>query len=154
MTVARIIIGVFVGLIAITLVAESIEFVTVKIISGKSFSELTTDESGYFEIRNTIGILLFKILYSLLAGVTGGYLSSLISTQRPQLSVYILTGLQVLSLIWAGFFSELSQTGPIWMWIYLIIVIPMGISLGHKINVKKKNALQQSIKNIGQTRVS
>ena len=138
MKVVRIIIGVVAGLIAITLIAESVEFVTIKIISGKSFAELTTDESGYFEVRNTIGILLFKILYSFFAGIVGGYLTSKISLARPQLAIFLLIGIQVLSLIWGGFYSELSQTGPIWMWIYLIIVIPMGISLGHKINVKRK----------------
>ena len=145
MKVVRIIIGVVAGLIAITLIAESVEFVTIKIISGKSFAELTTDESGYFEVRNTIGILLFKILYSFFAGIVGGYLTSKISLARPQLAIFLLIGIQVLSLIWGGFYSELSQTGPIWMWIYLIIVIPMGISLGHKINVKKKNALQYRV---------
>lgn len=145
MKVVRIIIGVVAGLIAITLIAESVEYVTIKIISGKSFAELTTDESGYFEVRNTIGILLFKILYSFFAGIVGGYLTSKISLARPQLAIFLLIGIQVLSLIWGGFYSELSQTGPIWMWIYLIIVIPMGISLGHKINVKKKNALQYRV---------
>ena len=50
MTLVRIIIGVVAGLIAITLIAESVEFVTVKIISGKSYSQLTVNESGYFEV--------------------------------------------------------------------------------------------------------
>lgn len=145
MTILRLIIGVLVGLFAITLVAESIEFVTVKIISGMKFSELTNNESGYFEARNTTGVLFFKATYSFLAGIIGGYLTSWISLGKPQLAIFLLIGIQILSLIWAGFFSDLSQTGPIWMWIYLIVIIPLGISFGHRILVKKKNALQQSI---------
>lgn len=113
MTVLRLIIGVFIGLFAITLVAGSIEFVTVKIISGMKFSELTTNESGYFEVRNTTGVLFFKAIYSFLAGTIGGFLTSRISLEKPQLAIFLLIGIQVISLVWAGFFSELSQTGPI-----------------------------------------
>ena len=137
MKVLRIFISVFVGLIAITLVAESIELITVKVISGKSFSELTANESVYFEVRNTIGILLFKILYSFLAGISGGYLASRISLSRAHLTIRLLIGIQVLSLVWAGFLSELNQTGPVWMWIYMIVIIPSGIVFGHKINLRK-----------------
>jgi hypothetical protein len=145
MKVVRLILGVFVWLMSITLVAELIEFLTVKVFSGMSFSELTTDEKGYFEVRNSIGILLFKILYSFLAGLTGGYLASRISIGNPKLAIYLLMGFQVLSLIWGGFFSELSQTGPTWMWIYLIIIVPAGIYFGHKISEKKQKVVQQRI---------
>jgi len=133
----RVILGVFIGLIGITLVAESIELVTVKIVSGKSFSELTANESDYFERRNVIGILLFKILYSFFAGFAGGYLAAKISSARPQLAMLLLIVIQVLSLLWSGFFSELSQTGPTWMWIYLILVIPLGVIFGYKITLTK-----------------
>lgn len=141
MIALRVVISVFVGLIAITLIAESVEFVTVKIVSGKNFSDLTSNQSGYFEVRNTHGILLFKILYSFLAGIVGGYLAARISLGRPLLAILLLIGIQVLSLIWAGFFSELSKTGPFWMWVYLILLIPLGIFIGYKMRVKKKSDL-------------
>lgn len=145
MTAIRLIFGVFVGLIAITVVAESVEFLTIKIVTGKQFSELTEVQNEYFEIRNTTWILVFKSLYSFIAGVIGGYLATWISSGKPQLALILLIGIQVLSLVWAGFLSELSATGPLWMWIYLILVIPLGIFIGHKMRVKKKNALQQSL---------
>jgi len=73
----------------------------------------------------------------------GGFLTSRINTDRPQLAIYLLIALQILSLVRAGFFSELSKTGPIWMWIYLLIIIPLAITFGHKINIKIKKTLQK-----------
>lgn len=128
----RLIIGVIVGLMAITIIAETIEFVIVKSVSGKSLDELQADQSHYFKIRNQKWILMTKAFYSLLAGIVGGYLTTWISKEKSNISIYILIAIQLVSLIWGGFISDLSVTGPIWMWIYLLIIIPMGIWLGYK----------------------
>lgn len=128
----RLIIGVIVGLITITIIAETIEFIIVKSASGKSLDELQADQSHYFKIRNQNWILMTKAFYSLLAGIVGGYLTTWISKEKSNIAIFILIAIQFVSLIWGGFISDLSVTGPIWMWIYLLIIIPMGIWLGYK----------------------
>ncbi|MEO1652617.1 MAG: hypothetical protein AAFU64_03645 [Bacteroidota bacterium] len=133
MKIIRLIIGVFIGLMAITFVAETIEFITVKLVTGSPFAELTQNPDSYFKVRNRTWILIFKIFYSLLGGLAGGYLATWISGKGSLLAIFILIGVQVLSLVWAGFLSELGQTGPTWMWIYLILVIPLGIWWGHRV---------------------
>ena len=77
-----------------------------------------------------------KAFYSLLAGIVGGYLITWISKEKSNIAIFILIAIQYVSLIWAGFISDLSVTGPIWMWIYLLIIIPMGIWLGYKCKSK------------------
>lgn len=132
MKILKIILGIIVGLFAITFVAELIEFFTVKLVSKVPFSELTSNQEMYFNIRNTTWILIFKIFYSLLAGFVGGYLAAWISAEKAKITIYILIATQVLSLAWAGFISELGAFGPSWMWVYLIIIVPVGIWLGYK----------------------
>lgn len=125
-----------VGLFAITFVAELIEFFTVKLASGKDINTLTQHQEMYFEIRNTTWILIFKVFYSLLAGFVGGYLASWIAGAKAKIAIYFLTGIQVLALIWASFLSDLGASGPIWMWFYLILIIPLGIWLGYQQKIK------------------
>jgi len=137
MRIVKLILGIFIGLIAITVVAEFIEFTTVKLVSAKPFSELTGNQEHYFSVRNTIWILIFKIFYSLLAGIVGGYFTTWISSEKSKIAIYVLIGIQLLSLIWGGFISEMSSTGPLWMWIYLIVLVPVGVWIGYKIRIKK-----------------
>ena len=139
----KLILGIIIGLLVITFVAEIIEFTIVKSISNKSFEELQVSQSEYFNIRNRNDILISKILYSLFAGIVGGYLTTWISKKMSRVAILVLIVIQVISLIWGGFISDLSSTGPIWMWIYLIIIIPIGIWIGYK--WKSKNALQPSV---------
>ena len=125
MKVVRLIPGVIIVLMAITLVAEAIEFVTVKLTTGKSFAVLSENQQEYFEARNRNWILMFKVGYSLLAGIVGGFLSAWIAGRYARLATLMLIVVQVLSLIWAGFLSDLGETGPVWMWLYLMGIIPL-----------------------------
>lgn len=75
----KLLLGVIIGLLVITFVAEVIEFTIVKLISHKSFKELQANQSEYFNIRNRNWILVSKIFYSLFAGIIGGYLATWIS---------------------------------------------------------------------------
>lgn len=139
MKIVRLILGIIVGLIMISLVAETIEFFTVKIASGLPFSELSDpkNQSTYFATRNTAYILGFKMIYSLLAGFVGGYVAAWISTPLNKRAIYLLIGIQISTLAWAGFFStEFSATGPLWMWMALILIVPLGIWLGHQQKMK------------------
>lgn len=138
MKIIWLVIGIVAGLFAITLVAESIEFTTVWLVSGESVTALTTEQEMYFAIRNQWGILLFKGVYNLLAAVVGGYVTAWIAGFHRNLAAYILIAIQSLSLIWAGFFSELASTGPTWMWIMLLIVTPIGIYAGYRFKAEKQ----------------
>ena len=139
----KLIAGIIIGLLVITFVAEIIEFVTIKLVSQKSFEELQTNQSEYFKIRNRTWILLFKIFYSLLAAIIGGYLATWVSSKMARFAIYALIVIQEISIIWGAFISDFSSTGPIWMWIYLLIIIPTGIWIGYK--WRSKNALQHCI---------
>jgi hypothetical protein len=141
MKYVRFVLGIIVGMLMITIIAEGIEFLIVKLVSGKTFEYLQSNQDEYFSFRNRNWILVFKILYSLIAGIIGGYLTAWISKGLAKIAIYFLLLIQSTSLIWGGFISEWSTTGPIWMWLYLIFVIPLGIWIGYK--WKSKNALQQ-----------
>ena len=136
MKVLNIIGSIIAGLLVITLFVESIELVIVKLSSGLTFTELADpiNQEKYFRTRNTAVILSLKMLYSLCGGFIGGYLTSFISPKTWALtSVGILIILQIVSLLWAGFISDsLAQTGPTWIWLCLLCIIPIGIILGHQ----------------------
>ena len=118
----KLILAVVIGLLVITFVTEIIEFTIVKLVSKKSFEDLQANQNEYFNIRNRNWILITKIFYSLIAGIIGGYLTTWISNKMDQIAIYILLFIQILSLTWGGFFSELSETGPLLMWIYLLLL--------------------------------
>jgi hypothetical protein len=128
----RVVLGIIIGLLVITIVAEVIEFTLVKSVSGTSFEALQADEQEYFNVRNRTWILISKVFYSLIAGIFGGYITTWISKEKAKIAIYILLFFQIVFLIWAGFISELSETGPLWMWGYLLIIIPIGIWIGYR----------------------
>ena len=132
----KLIIAVLVGLFVITMTTELIEFSIVKLVSGLSFEELQANQIEYFNVRNKTWILISKMFYALLSGFVGGYLCTWISQKIAKMAVILLIIIQEIALIWAGFISDLSATGPVWMWIYLLIFIPFGIWLGYKWKIK------------------
>ena len=134
----RLVLGVIVGLMAITIVAETIEFGIVKVISRKSFDFLQANRDEYFAVRNKTWILVVKIGYSMVAGIFGGYITTWISRGMSRIAIYVLIFIQVASLIWGGFISELSKTGPTWMWIYLVTIIPLAVWVGHRWRVSSR----------------
>lgn len=132
MKIIKVILGVIAGMIAITVITESIEFLIVKLASGESFDTLSNDQDYYFQVRNQLGILIAKLVYTGSSGIVGGYLAAKISKPLSKPATFVLIGLQTLVLIWAGFISGLASTGPIWMWIGLLVVVPLGIYIGFK----------------------
>ncbi len=132
MKFVRLTLGVIAGLVLITLITESIEFITVKLASGASFEKLSSDQDYYFSVRNQLGILVFKVIYTGGSGFIAGYVASRISLSFAKICILLIVVVQIVSLIWAGFISELSTTGPMWMWIALMIVVPIGVYLGYK----------------------
>ena len=141
MKILRLAFGIILGLIAITIITELIEFSTVKLLSGKSFEFLKNNQDEYFKIRNQFGVLLFKLFYNLLAAITGGYLMTWVTKSYHKIGLYVLTGIQTISLIWGGFFSEFSNTAPTWLWIALIVLTILGIYQGYNIRLKKDSKI-------------
>lgn len=128
MKIPRLMLAVLAGLFTISLIAELIEALLVFSVSDTDWAQLSQDQEAYFAIRNQSWILIAKMGYSLLAGYVGGWVLILVATpMHYRLATFLLIGLQMLALIWAGFISGLSATGPAWMWIGLLIVIPGGI---------------------------
>lgn len=66
-----------------------------------------------------------------------------ISKEKAKMAIYILLLIQIGSLIWGGFISELSDTRPFWMCSYILIVIPAVIWFGY--GWKRNNALQHLV---------
>jgi len=133
----RLFAGLIVGMVSISFVAELIEFITVQSVSGMSFEELQSNQSRYFEIRNGTAILVFKGFYSLLAAIIGGYLAAWIGGVHQRVAAYLVMGVQTISVVWAGFFSDLSASGPTWMWICLLVILPLGVWIGLQLRERK-----------------
>ena len=142
MKVVRSILGLIVGFLVIYIVTESIEVGLVSISSEQSMEYLMTQPVEYFKIRNTTWILVFKLFYTLFAAFLGGYLTSKIAKDLAFKTIITLSVLQGGFVIWAGFFSEMSNTGPTWMWLGLCFVLPLGIGLGH--NVQSRRSQKKS----------
>lgn len=136
MKIVRIVLSVLAGLILISFITESIEFLIVKLASGQSMEYLSTNQNLYFEVRNQTGILIAKMFYTSLSAVIAGIVTTLIAKSAAKMAIGILATLQTVSLIWAGFLSDLSSTGPVWMWVALIILVPTSIFLGHRLKAQ------------------
>lgn len=141
MKILRFIAALVLGLMAISMIAETIEIITVKAVSDKSFAWLTdpANSEEYFTYRNTGWILAFKMLYSFLAAFAGSYLALIVAGSYQKILINLLLAVQLISLLWAAFFSEeLSSTGPLWMWLALLIVIPIGIYSAYFFKMRKR----------------
>jgi hypothetical protein len=128
----RLIAALFVGLLVISLLTEAIEFLLVRLVAGQPFDYLRNNPDEYFAVRNRTWILVAKMGYSFLAAAVGGYLTARISGAKARPAVIALIGIQAAALLWAAFFSELAATGPRWMWLVLVVVIPAGIWQGYR----------------------
>ncbi len=137
MKILRLAAGILAGLVAVTAITESIEFVTVKLLSGRSMEYLAQNQDEYFAVRNRTGVLMFKQLYNFFAAVAGGYLMTLIASAYRKIGLYALVALQSLALVWGGFFSEFSTTGPAWIWMALIVLTPVGFLLGYRLRANR-----------------
>lgn len=131
--------GFLLGMIAITILTEVVEFTIVKITSGYSFDYLSSNQNEYFEIRNKPWILVFKILYTFVASFCGGFIATYIAKNTSKITIVSLSVVQVAGLIYGAFFSDFSDLTPLWMWVLLLIIVPSGIYYGHSEAYKKLN---------------
>jgi len=114
------------GLLVITMVAESIEFVLVGTLRG----DFSQDPERYFATRNRPAVLSAKMFYNFFAAAVGGAIAYLMAPAKRRLHVLGLAALQVAALVFALITPSLSSTGPLWMWASLIPVSVLGVSLG------------------------
>lgn len=131
------IVSVIAGFFIISFITEAVEFTTILSISNLSMNELRQNPSLYLELRNQTHILIFKLFYTTMAGIIGGYITAFISHYFIKTAAYSLIVLQLISLVWAAFFSSFSASLPMWMWICLIIIVPIGIFAGYRLSTPR-----------------
>jgi hypothetical protein len=124
--IIRSILAVIVGMMGISLLTESIEFLSVAAVSGR----FVTSETAYLAVRNQPLFLAAKLIYTGLSAFVGGYLTGWIAARARVWHGIVVAVLQAASLIWAAFFSPMASTGPLWMWLGLILLLPIMIVLG------------------------
>jgi hypothetical protein len=125
------------GMLAMTLVVESIEFVSVALIHGTPI----TDQQIYLSSRNQVPFLLFKLLYNALGGVIGGLLAARIAFDQGARIGLFLAALQGGCLLWAMLSPDLGPMAPTWFWVALILVMTPAIFLGSRIRQFGTNAV-------------
>lgn len=111
----RSVLGVFFGLMLISLIAEGIEFLLVALVHGS----ITTDQDVYFEIRNRPAMLAAKFIYNSVAGLAGGYLTGWIAGRAPIWHGVFLAAVQLAGFIYGMTASPYANTTPMWAWIGL-----------------------------------
>jgi hypothetical protein len=111
----RSVLGVFLGLMLISLIAEGIEFLLVALVHGS----ITTDQEVYFEIRNRPALLGIKFIYNSVAGLAGGYVTAWIASRAPIWHGVFLAAVQLSGFIYGMTASPYASTTPMWAWIGL-----------------------------------
>jgi len=136
----RLILGILVTMVVLTVVVEGIEFILVKSISGSSSEHLSNNRDEYFTIRNQTSILVLKIVYTFLSALIAGWLGSKITKhlQKPYLLTTII--LQSIAFSYAMFFSEFKDTLHILYWALLLLLVLTGIFVGSKYAQRHHNS--------------
>jgi len=111
----RSVLGMFLGLMVMSVIAEGIEFILVALVHGS----VTTDQDIYFEIRNRPALLAAKFFYNSAAGLAGGYVTAWIAGRAPIWHGAFLAALQLAGLIYGMTASPYASTTPLWAWIGL-----------------------------------
>lgn len=120
MDILRFALGVFAGLLVISLIAEGIEFSLVTLVHRG----VTMDEQVYFGIRNQPWFLLLKFIYNGIALYVGGWLAARIASRWNWNCALTLALIQTGAFIWGMTLSEYAGTTPAWAWVLLTIEIP------------------------------
>lgn len=137
MKLFKLIMSVVIGIVILTALVEGVEFLIVVSMSDHSASYLMENQTEYFETRNTPFILTSKAIYTFFAAITAGFIATKLNKSNALTGAISFVVFQIIALVWAGFFSDLKSTGPYWMWLYLIMLIPIGILIGYKIAIRK-----------------
>ncbi|NOH01437.1 MAG: hypothetical protein HND47_05395 [Chloroflexi bacterium] len=130
--ILRFVLGVFLGLAVISLIAESVEFELITLVNGGA----TSDMDVYFGIRNRLWFLILKFIYNGFAAFVGGWLAKTLASRWKVACVITLAVIQTVSFIWGMTLSEFAGTTPAWAWILLAIEMPILILLGGRLRAR------------------
>jgi|GEM_PF-3205017 hypothetical protein len=108
---ARSVASILIGMMVITFVAETIEFVLIAVLNGG----ILTDQEAYFAVRNRSGVLVAKLFYNGGAAFLGGYVAALIAGKSEVSYGLALAGFQLLGFVYGMTDPEISGTIPDWM---------------------------------------
>ena len=136
--VLRSVLGVFISLMLISIIAEGIEFLLVALVHGS----ITTDQDAYFGIRNRPPLLAIKFVYNTFAGFAGGYVAAWIAGRAPVWHGLLLATVQLAGFIYGMTASPYASTTPMWAWIALAGTMTPAIVIGSW--VRRRRALQRS----------
>lgn len=125
-SIPRTILSLFLGLFAISILVESLEFVVVAIANGA----VTTDPEIYVSVRNQTWILIGKLFYNSAGAFVGGYLAARLAEYAPLKHGAALAVIQTLAFVWALSQPEIRITTPDWMWALLIPLTAVAIVMG------------------------
>ncbi len=123
--------AVLVGIVALSIVVEALEFGLVTLVNG----EPTSDPDQYFSVRNRPWFLAVKLVYNTAAAVGAGYLTALIAGRAELKHGMALAAIQTLAFAWALTQPEMSKWTPGWMWAALIVLTAAGIILGSRLRI-------------------
>jgi hypothetical protein len=123
-----------VGLFAISMFVESLEFVIVAIANGR----VTTDPDVYLAIRNQTWILITKLMYNAVGAVAGGYIAGRLARYAYRNHGIALAAIQSLAFVWALTQPEIRNSTPGWMWALLIPLTAAGIVVGASLCAQQK----------------
>lgn len=133
MLILRSVAGVFLGLVVISLIVESLEFGLVTLVHGG----VTTDPDVYFGVRNRPGVLAAKLVYNSAAAVVGGLVVARVAGRAALAHGIVLAVVQTIAFGWALMNPALRQSTPDWMWASLIILTAAGIIGGSALEVRR-----------------
>jgi len=115
----RSVLAVLGGIVLISLVVESVEFMVV----NATATEPLIDFADYFAVRNRPGILGAKLVYNTAAALLGGYMVAKIAGYAELLHAGVAALIQTAVLVSSAFGQgEYAQYTPGWMWVALVVL--------------------------------
>lgn len=137
MGAVRSILAIVCGLMALSLVAEGMEFAIVTALHGS----LTDDPSVYFGIRNRPPVLASKFIYNTGAALLAGYTAAWVAGRARLAHGAVLAVIQLALFSWGMNYSEYAGTTPAWAWVTLLPLMGGGICLGAFVQTRQMPAV-------------
>ncbi|MBT8471446.1 MAG: hypothetical protein HKP25_04220 [Marinicaulis sp.] len=133
----RLALGVIAGLAIVSVIVEVIEVAIVMSKTGLALKELEHNQDAYFEARNAPVILISKLIYTFVAALISGWVAARVAGTMARVAIGTLITIQIVAIIWGGFFSEWSSTAPKWLWLALVPTITAGFLYGGQVRNRK-----------------
>ena len=135
LTVLRCVAAVFVGLVVLSFIAESVEVALVSYMHGAMPAP-----EDYFDVRNQPAILWAKFVYNTVAAVIAGFATAWIAFRHEMKASLALAALQTALFVWGMTASEFAGSLAAWVWIPVSALMAAGIVMGAWLNRKWRKA--------------